>query len=68
MSVDRDILARLHQARATPGIDAAAVIAADGSLLASTLPASLGGGSANMLAAMLGLGERISGELQRGQL
>ncbi|MEW6231079.1 MAG: roadblock/LC7 domain-containing protein [Chloroflexota bacterium] len=68
MSAERDILARLHQARATPGIDAAAVIAADGSLLASTLPASLGGSSANMLAAMLGLGERISSELQRGQL
>jgi predicted regulator of Ras-like GTPase activity (Roadblock/LC7/MglB family) len=52
-----------------PGIDAAAVVSVDGLTIASTLPQGVEDDRVSaMSAAMLSLGERIAGELGRGDL
>jgi len=54
---------------ATPEIEAAAVVSVDGLTMASSLPANVEEDRVSaMSAAMLSLGERISGELGRGLL
>lgn len=51
----------------TPDVEAAAVIDNDGLVIASALPADVDDDSvAAMSAALLGIGERITGELKRG--
>ena len=51
----------------TPDVEAAAVIDNDGLVMASALPADVDDDSvAAMSAALLGIGERITGELKRG--
>lgn len=61
---------RLRDLQASsPDVEASAVISVDGLTLASALPDSIEGDRvAAMSAAMLSLGERISGELGRGIL
>lgn len=61
---------RLRDLQATtPEIEASAVVSVDGLIMASSLPAGVGEDRvAAMSAAMLSLGERISGELGRGML
>ena len=61
---------RLRDLQASsPEVEASAVISVDGLTLASALPESIEGDRvAAMSAAMLSLGERISGELGRGVL
>lgn len=61
---------RLRDLQASsPDVEASAVISADGLTIASALPESIEGDRvAAMSAAMLSLGERISGELGRGNL
>jgi predicted regulator of Ras-like GTPase activity (Roadblock/LC7/MglB family) len=54
---------------ATPEIEAAAVVSVDGLTMASSLPGNVEEDRVSaMSAAMLSLGERISGELGRGLL
>lgn len=54
-------------ANGTPDIEAAAIVDLDGLMIASTLPADVEDDSvAAMSAALLGISERISGELKRG--
>ena len=54
-------------ANATPDIEAAAIVDLDGLMIASTLPADVEDDSvAAMSAALLGISERIAGELKRG--
>ncbi len=53
----------------TPEIEASAVVSVDGLIMASALPANVEEDRVSaMSAAMLSLGERISGELGRGLL
>ncbi len=53
----------------TPDIEASAVVSVDGLIMASALPAGVEEDRVSaMSAAMLSLGERISGELGRGGL
>ncbi len=53
----------------TPDIEASAVVSVDGLVIASSLPADVEDDRVSaMSAAMLSLGERISGELGRGEL
>ncbi len=61
---------RLRDLQASsPDVEASAVISVDGLTIASALPESVEGDRvAAMSAAMLSLGERISGELGRGIL
>ena len=61
---------RLRNLQASsPDVEASAVISVDGLTIASALPESVEGDRvAAMSAAMLSLGERISGELGRGIL
>lgn len=61
---------RLRDLRASsPDVEASMVISVDGLTIASALPESIEGDRvAAMSAAMLSLGERISGELGRGNL
>jgi len=61
---------RLRDLQASsPDVEASAVISVDGLTIASALPESVEGDRvAAMSAAMLSLGERISGELGRGNL
>jgi uncharacterized protein len=55
--------------RATPDIEASAVVSVDGLIMASSLPQNVEEDRVSaMSAAMLSLGERISGELGRGTL
>jgi predicted regulator of Ras-like GTPase activity (Roadblock/LC7/MglB family) len=59
----RDLQAR------TPDIEASAIVSMDGLTIASSLPANLEEDRVSaMSAAMLSLGERIAGELGRGNL
>ncbi|MEZ4320313.1 MAG: roadblock/LC7 domain-containing protein [Myxococcota bacterium] len=52
----------------TPDIEAAAVVDNDGLVIASAMPADIDDDSvAAMSAALLGLSERITGELDRGE-
>lgn len=52
-----------------PDIEASAVVSVDGLIMASALPADVEEDRVSaMSAAMLSLGERIAGELKRGQL
>jgi uncharacterized protein len=54
---------------ASPDIEASAVVSVDGLIMASALPAEVEEDRVSaMSAAMLSLGERISGELGRGTL
>jgi predicted regulator of Ras-like GTPase activity (Roadblock/LC7/MglB family) len=54
---------------ASPDIEASAVVSVDGLIMASALPADVEEDRVSaMSAAMLSLGERISGELGRGAL
>jgi uncharacterized protein len=65
MMVDRlrDLQAGTHD------IEASAVVSVDGLIMASSLPSDVDEDRISaMSAAMLSLGDRISGELQRGQL
>ncbi|MCJ7567747.1 MAG: roadblock/LC7 domain-containing protein [Anaerolineales bacterium] len=61
---------RLRDMQASsPDVEASAVISVDGLTIASALPENVEGDRvAAMSAAMLSLGERISGELGRGNL
>ena len=61
---------RLRDLQATtPEIEASAVVSVDGLIMASSLPAGVEEDRVSaMSAAMLSLGERISGELGRGAL
>jgi len=61
---------RLRDLRASsPDIEASAVVSVDGLIIASALPRDVEEDRvAAMSAAMLSLGERIAGELGRGQL
>ncbi len=53
----------------TPDVEASAVVSVDGLIIASSLPAGVEEDRVSaMSAAMLSLGERISGELGRGLL
>ena len=53
----------------TPDIEASAVVSVDGLIMASALPADVDEDRISaMSAAMLSLGDRISGELRRGLL
>jgi predicted regulator of Ras-like GTPase activity (Roadblock/LC7/MglB family) len=64
------MMARLRDLRvSTPDIEASAVVSVDGLIIASDLPADVEEDRVSaMSAAMLSLGERISGELGRGML
>lgn len=64
------MIGRLRDLRAsTPDIEASAVVSVDGLIIASDLPADVEEDRVSaMSAAMLSLGERIAGELGRGQL
>jgi len=60
---------RLRELQQTEGIEAAAVVSVDGLSMASALPGGVEEDRVSaMSAAMLSLGERISGELGRGVL
>ena len=53
----------------TPDVEASAVVSVDGLIMASSLPAGVEEDRVSaMSAAMLSLGERIAGELKRGEL
>jgi len=52
----------------TPDVEASAVVSVDGLTIASFLPTGVEDRVSAMSAAMLSLGERISGELGRGAL
>ena len=53
----------------TPDVEATAIVSVDGLIIASSLPAGVEEDRVSaMSAAMLSLGERISGELGRGML
>ena len=53
----------------TPAVEASAIVSVDGLIMASALPAGVEEDRVSaMSAAMLSLGERIAGELQRGLL
>lgn len=53
----------------TPDIEASAIVSVDGLIIASALPATVEEDRVSaMSAAMLSLGERIAGELERGML
>jgi predicted regulator of Ras-like GTPase activity (Roadblock/LC7/MglB family) len=53
----------------TPDIEASAVVSVDGLIMASSLPSGVDEDRISaMSAAMLSLGDRIAGELRRGQL
>ena len=53
----------------TPDVEAGGVVSSDGLVIASALPQGTDDDAyAAMSAALLGLGERISGELKRGNL
>jgi predicted regulator of Ras-like GTPase activity (Roadblock/LC7/MglB family) len=53
----------------TPEVEASAIVSVDGLIMASALPAGVEEDRVSaMSAAMLSLGERIAGELQRGLL
>lgn len=62
--------ARLREMQiSTPDIEGSAVVSVDGLTIASVLPSSSEEDRVSaMAAAMLSLGERIAGELQRGRL
>lgn len=61
--------ARLRDLQQTEGVEACAVVSVDGLTMASVLPDSAEEDRVSaMSAAMLSLGERIAGELQRGGL
>jgi predicted regulator of Ras-like GTPase activity (Roadblock/LC7/MglB family) len=64
------MMARLRDLRvSTPDIEASAVVSVDGLIIASDLPADVEEDRVSaMSAAMLSLGERIAGELGRGNL
>ncbi len=64
------IIERLRDMRSsTPDIEASAIVSVDGLILASDLPATVEEDRVSaMSAAMLSLGERIAGELGRGDL
>jgi len=64
------MVARLRDLRvSTTDIEASAVVSVDGLIIASDLPAAVEGDRVSaMSAAMLSLGERIAGELGRGNL
>ncbi len=64
------IIERLRDMRSsTPDIEASAIVSVDGLILASDLPANVEEDRVSaMSAAMLSLGERIAGELGRGEL
>jgi len=64
------MVARLREMQAaSPDIEASAVVSVDGLIMASALPADVEEDRVSaMSAAMLSLGERISGELGRGNL
>lgn len=64
------IVERLREMQiASPEIEASAVVSVDGLIMASALPADVEEDRVSaMSAAMLSLGERISGELGRGML
>ena len=64
------MIARLRDLRvSTTDIEASAVVSVDGLIMASDLPADVEEDRVSaMSAAMLSLGERIAGELGRGQL
>jgi predicted regulator of Ras-like GTPase activity (Roadblock/LC7/MglB family) len=64
------MVARLREMQAaSPEIEASAVVSVDGLIMASALPAEAEEDRVSaMSAAMLSLGERISGELGRGGL
>jgi hypothetical protein len=64
------IVERLREMQiASPEIEASAVVSVDGLIMASALPADVEEDRVSaMSAAMLSLGERISGELGRGLL
>ncbi len=64
------IVERLRELRnGSPDIEASAIVSADGLIVASDLPASAEEDRVSaMSAAMLSLGDRIAGELQRGAL
>jgi len=64
------MVARLREMQAaSPDIEASAVVSVDGLIMASSLPAEVEEDRVSaMSAAMLSLGERISGELGRGGL
>lgn len=69
-SRDELIVERLREMQAaSPEIEASAVVSVDGLIMASALPADVEEDRVSaMSAAMLSLGERIAGELGRGQL
>lgn len=64
------IVARLREMQmASPEIEASAVVSTDGLIIASALPADVEEDRLSaMSAAMIGLGERIAQELNRGKL
>ncbi|MGB9640116.1 MAG: roadblock/LC7 domain-containing protein [Anaerolineales bacterium] len=64
------IVARLREMQmASPEIEASAVVSIDGLIIASALPADIEEDRLSaMSAAMIGLGERIAQELNRGKL
>jgi uncharacterized protein len=72
MTVTRteQMVARLHEMQAaSPDVQASAVVSVDGLIMASALPEDVEEDRVSaMSAAMLSLGERISGELGRGSL
>ncbi len=60
---------RLRDLQRTEGVEASAIVSADGLTIASALPAGTEEERVSaMSAAMLALGERIAGELGRGTL
>ena len=70
MSRTEQMVSRLRSMQAaSPEIEASAVVSVDGLIMASALPAEVEEDRVSaMSAAMLSLGERISGELGRGLL
>lgn len=70
MSRTEQMVSRLRSMQAaSPEIEASAVVSVDGLIMASALPAEVEEDRVSaMSAAMLSLGERISGELGRGVL
>ena len=70
ISRSQQMVDRLHTMQAaSPDIEASAVVSVDGLIMASALPAEVEEDRVSaMSAAMLSLGERISGELGRGSL
>ena len=70
LSRSQQMVERLRSMQAaSPDIEASAVVSVDGLIMASALPAEVEEDRVSaMSAAMLSLGERISGELGRGGL